>query len=43
VVLHPLDIVSIPRDQLVEPIGSLAQSGEVIVKALDEVFTRVWR
>jgi toxin CcdB len=42
VVLHPLDIVSVPMDQLGERIGSLAQSGDVIVKALDEVFTRVW-
>jgi toxin CcdB len=43
VVLHPLDLVSIPADQLGECVGSLGdRSGEVIT-ALDEVFTRAWK
>ncbi len=43
VVLHPLDLVSVPVDQLGERVGSLSDSAEVIVAALDEVFTRAWR
>ena len=43
VVLHPLDLVSMPADQLGERVGSLAESAEAIVCALDEVFTRAWR
>ena len=42
VVLHPLDIVSMPVDQLGECVGSLADVSEAIVNALDEVFTRAW-
>lgn len=43
VILHPLDLVSMPVDQLGERVGSLADSAEAIVRALDEVFTRAWR
>ena len=43
VVLHPLDLVSIPVDQLGECVGSLAEHADVIVAALDEVLTRVWK
>ena len=43
VVLHPLDLVSVPVDQLGERVGSLAESAGAIVAALDEVFTRAWR
>jgi len=43
VVLHPLDLVSMPVDQLGECVDSLADSAEAIVAALDEVFTRAWR
>lgn len=43
VVLHPLDVVSMPVDQLGERVGSLADSADAIVAALDEVFTRAWR
>ncbi len=42
VVLHPLDLVSMPVDQLGERVGSLAESAEAIVAALDEVFTGAW-
>jgi toxin CcdB len=43
VVLHPLDLVSVPVDQLGECVGSLCQAGDVIVGALDEVLTRTWK
>jgi toxin CcdB len=42
VVLHPLEIVSIPIDQLGEIVGSLRDDGQLIVAALDELFTRAW-
>jgi toxin CcdB len=40
VVLHPLEIVSIPVDQLGEVVGSLLDDGQLIVAALDELLTR---
>lgn len=43
VVLHPLDLVSMPVDQLGERVGSLADAAETIVGALDEVLTRAWK
>ena len=43
VVLHPLDLVSVPLDQLGECVGSLAEASDQIVAALDEVFTRAWK
>ena len=42
VVLHPLDMVSVALDQLGEHAGSLAEHGQAITDALDEVFTRAW-
>lgn len=42
VVLHPLDMVSVALDQLGEVIGSLAQDGQCIADALDELLTRSW-
>ena len=42
VVLHPLDMVSVANDQLGEKIGSLADQGQVITDALDELLTRSW-
>lgn len=42
VVLHPLDMVSVVLDQLGEHVGSLADGGQAIADALDEVFTRAW-
>lgn len=42
VVLHPLDIVSVPLDALGERVGSLADAGDTIAAAMDEVFTRAW-
>ncbi|MFM7568976.1 MAG: CcdB family protein [Betaproteobacteria bacterium] len=42
VVLHPLDMVSVVLDQLGEVVGSLAQEGQVIADALDELLTRSW-
>jgi hypothetical protein len=43
VVLHPLEIVSIPVDQLGERVGSLAADAEAIVSALDELLARAWK
>lgn len=43
VVLHPLEIVSIPLDQLGEKIGSLIDGSELIIAALDELLTPPWK
>jgi toxin CcdB len=43
VVLHPLEIVSIPVDALGEKVTSLRDDGESIVAALDELLTRAWK
>lgn len=40
VVLHPLDMVSVPLDQLGVHIRSLADQGQIIADALDELLTR---
>ncbi len=40
VILHPLQIVSVPVDTLGKNVGSLADEGEAIITALDEVFSR---
>ena len=42
VVLHPLDMVSVALEQLGEKVGSLAEHGQALADALDEVFTRAW-
>lgn len=42
VVLHSLDIVSVAVDQLGEVVGSLAQEGQAIADALDELLSRSW-
>jgi toxin CcdB len=41
-VLHPLDMVSVACDQLGAYVGSLADQGQAIADALDEVLTRSW-
>ena len=41
-VLHTLDTVSVAVDQLGECVGSLAEHGQRIADALDELFTRSW-
>jgi toxin CcdB len=43
VVLHPLEIVSVPVDQLGEKVGSLGADSQLIVAALDELLTRAWK
>ncbi len=43
VVLHPLEVVSIPVDQLGEIVGSLSDRSELIIAALDELLTRAWK
>ena len=42
VVLHPLDLVSAPLDQLGPYVGSLADHGQRIADALDQLLTRSW-
>lgn len=42
VVLHPLDMVSVAREQLGEHVASLADHGQSIADALDELLTRSW-
>ena len=43
VVLHPLEIVSIPVNQLGKLVGNLSDQSQLIVAALDELFTRAWK
>jgi len=43
VVLHPLEIVSIPMDQLGDVVGSLGDDSQLIVAALDELLSRAWK
>ena len=40
VVLHPLDMVSVALDQLGPKVDSLAEHGQAIADALDELLTR---
>ncbi len=42
VVLHPLEMVSVATEQLGEKIATLAQDGDRIIGALDELLTRAW-
>jgi toxin CcdB len=42
VVLHPLDVVSVALAQLGPKVGSLADHGQAITDALDELLTRTW-
>ncbi len=42
VVLHPLEIVSIPNEQLGEYVESLGHEGGRILDALDELLTQAW-
>jgi toxin CcdB len=43
VVLHPLEIVSVPIDQLGEVVGSLSSDSQSIIAALDELISRAWK
>lgn len=42
VVLHPLEIVSIPNDKLGEFVKSLVKEGDRIADALDVLLSRAW-
>lgn len=42
VVLHPLEIVSVAVDQLGEKVATLAQEGDRVTGAMDELLTRAW-
>lgn len=41
-VLHPLDMVSVAMNQLGPRVGSLAEQGQTIADALDELLSRSW-
>lgn len=43
VTLHPLEMVSIPVEQLGPSVASLANEGQAIIGALDELFSRAWK
>jgi toxin CcdB len=40
VVLHPLEIVSVAKENLGDKVESLAEEGDQIIAALDELLTR---
>jgi toxin CcdB len=42
VILHPLEISSVPVERLGKVVGSLSGEGQRIVDALDELLTRSW-
>lgn len=42
VVLHPLEIVSVPSNKLGELVGSLSKDSDRIIDALDELISRAW-
>jgi toxin CcdB len=43
VVLHPLEMVSVPLDQLGDLVGSLSDDAQLIVAALDELLSSAWK
>jgi toxin CcdB len=43
VVLHPLEIVSVPLEQLGDVVESLSEEGQQIIAALDELLSRAWK
>ncbi|MBC5765179.1 CcdB family protein [Ramlibacter albus] len=42
VTLHPLQVVSVAFEELGPKVSSLAEHGQAITDALDEVFSRSW-
>jgi toxin CcdB len=42
VVLHTLDMVSVALNQLGDYVDSLAEHGQTITDAMDELLTRSW-
>jgi toxin CcdB len=43
VMLNPLEIVSVPVAALGPVVDSLADQGQAIISALDELFSRAWK
>jgi toxin CcdB len=43
VALDPLDMVAVPLEKLGPPVDSLADHGQAIINALDELFSRAWK
>jgi toxin CcdB len=42
VVLHPLELVSVPSEKLGKPVTTLAKHGGAIIDALDELINRAY-
>jgi toxin CcdB len=42
VVLHPLEMVSVAIENLGDKVGALAEEGDAIVTAMDEMLTQAW-
>lgn len=42
VILHPLELSSIPASRLDAPVTSLAEEGDDIIAAIDELITRAY-
>ena len=43
VALHPLDMVAVPVEKLGPAVESLAEHGQTIIAALDELLSRAWK
>lgn len=43
VALDPLDMVAVPVEKLGPVVESLADEGQAIIAALDELFSRAWK
>jgi toxin CcdB len=43
VVLHPLELVSVPVERLGERVATLVDEGDRIIAAIDIVISRAWR
>jgi toxin CcdB len=41
--LHPLEVVSVPIEQLGDLVGSLSEEGQQIIAAPDEPFSQAWK
>lgn len=41
-VLHPLDLATVPVDRLGDPVGSLREEGDRIIAAIDLALLRAW-
>jgi toxin CcdB len=42
VVLNPLEIISVPSEALGDRVATLAQESDLVIAALEELFSRAW-